>query len=81
MSRRIKSADRSTRSKDRLKFDLQPGARGDCGQKIRDIFLAESGKTGSPRRSRALLGEGGIDAGQRDEISQEFFGARHAPRV
>ena len=66
---------------DFLKFHLQPGARGDRGEKIRDaLFPGERMRlAGWPRRSSVRRNEGGIDAGQRNEFSQQFFRARHAP--
>ena len=56
-----------------LEFHFQPGARGDGGEKIRDVLF-----TGVRMARRQ---KGGIHAGQRDEFGQKFFRARHAART
>ena len=63
-----------------LKFNFQSGTRGDRREKVGNALFTRH-PAGLPRRSFASRDKGGIDAGQRNEFSQKFFGARHAPTV
>ena len=70
-SRRSKPGEEiGTTGKNFLKFNVESGLGGDGGKKIRDALFAGAGVTGGQ--------EGGIHAGQRDQVAQQFFGFRHA---